>query len=163
MNDWKLYAKSMNQLDSLTQAVRIFSNDIWIKFGIEKCVVLTITRGKVTQSEGTGNTLPDDTNMGSLKESERYRNLGVLEADVMFSRQMGEKIEKEYLRRVRKVEQSNLNTWAVSLYIYGGWGGIVWTKQELKELDRRSRKLLTMNGGLHLRDCVACEIVTLRP
>ena len=44
----------------------------------------------------------------------------VLEADVMFHRQMKEKIEKEYLRRVRKVEQSKLNTWAVSLYIYVG-------------------------------------------
>lgn len=120
MDDWKLYAKTMNQLDSLTQAVRIFSNDIWIKFGIEKCVVLTITTGKVTQSEGTGITLPDDTNIGSLKESEGYRYLGVLEADVMFHRQMREKIEKEYLRRVRKVEQSKLNPWAVSLYIYGG-------------------------------------------
>ena len=42
----------------------------------------------------------------------------VLEADVMFHRQMKEKIEKEYLRRVRKVEQSKLNTWAASLYIY---------------------------------------------
>ena len=37
MDDWKLYAKTLNQLDSLVQTVRIFSNDIWIKFGIEKC------------------------------------------------------------------------------------------------------------------------------
>ena len=32
---------------------------------------------------------------------------------------------------------------------------IEWTKQELKELDRRTRNVLTMNGGLHPRDCVA--------
>ena len=37
MDDWKLYAKKLNQLDSLIKTVRIFSNDIWIKFGIEKC------------------------------------------------------------------------------------------------------------------------------
>ena len=30
-----------------------------------------------------------------------------------------------------------------------------WTKQELNELDRKTRKLLTMNGGLHPRHCVA--------
>ena len=47
-----------------------------------------------------------------------------------------------------------INTWAVSFIRYAG-GIIEWTKQELKELDRRTRKLLTMNGGLHPRDCVA--------
>ena len=44
--------------------------------------------------------------------------------------------------------------WAVSLIRYAG-GIIEWTKQELKKLDRRTRKLLTMNGGVHPRDCVA--------
>ena len=81
----------------------------------------------------------------------------------MLHRQTKEKIKKEYLRRVRKVAQSKLNggnliqainTWAVSLIRYAG-GIIEWTKQELKELDRRTRKLLIMNGGLHPRDCVA--------
>ena len=34
-------------------------------------------------------------------------------------------------------------------------GGVIeWTKQELKELDHRTRKLLTMSGGLHPADCV---------
>ena len=38
----------------------------------------------------------------------------------------------------------------------GGGGGIVeWTKQELRDLERRTRKLLTVNGGFHPRDCVA--------
>ena len=161
MDDLKLYAKSSNQLDSLIQTVRIFSNDIGMKFGIEKCAVLILKRGKVTQSEGI--TLPDDTKIRSLKEGEGYKYLGVLEADTMLHRQMKEKIKKEYLRRVRKVAQSKLNggnlirainTWAVSLIRYAG-GIIEWTKQELKELDRRTRKLLTMNGGLHPRDCVA--------
>jgi len=78
----------------------------------------------------------------------------ILEADVMFQRQIKEKIEKEYLRRVRKVEQSKL-THGQCHFIYICWGIIVWTKQELKELDRKSRKLLKMNGGLNLRDCVA--------
>ena len=76
---------------------------------------------------------------------------------------MKEKIKREYLWRVRKVAQSKLNggnlilainTWAVSLIRYAG-GIIEWTEQELKELDRRTRKLLTMNEGLHPRDCVA--------
>ena len=86
--------------------------------------------------------------------------MGVLDADVMLHRQMKEKIKKEYLRHVRKVAQSKLNggnsiqainTWAVSIIRYAG-GIIECTKQEL---DGRARKVLTMNGGLHPRDCVA--------
>ena len=57
MDDLKLYAKTPNQLDSLIQTVRIFSNDIGMKFGIENRAVLIIKRGKMTQSEGI--TLPD--------------------------------------------------------------------------------------------------------
>ena len=76
--------------------------------------------------------------------------------------QSRKKIATEYLRRVRKVAQSKLNsgnlirainTWAVSLVRY--LGGIVdWKKQELQDLDRRTRKLLTMNEGFRPRDCV---------
>ena len=34
IDDLKLYAKTENLLDSLTQSVRIFSSDIGMKFGI---------------------------------------------------------------------------------------------------------------------------------
>ena len=121
-----------------------------MKFGIEKCAVLIIKKGKMTQSEGI--TLPDDTNIRSLKEGEGYKYLGVLEADVVLHKQMKEKIKKDAPAQ-SKLDGGNLiqaiNTWAVSLIRYAG-GIIEWTKQELKELDRRTRKLLTMNGG-----CVA--------
>ena len=158
MDDFKLYAKTSSQLDSLIQTVRIFSNNIGVKFGIEKSAVLIVKRGKMTQSEGI--TLPDDTNIRSLKEGEGYKYLGVMEADVMLHRQMKEKIKKEYLGRIIKVTQSKLNggdliqainTWAVSLIksyvmfmfikvmLLDMLGGIIeWTKQELKELDRRT-------------------------
>ena len=42
MDDLKIYAKSESQLDSLVQSLRIFSNDIGMKFGIEKCAVLVL-------------------------------------------------------------------------------------------------------------------------
>ena len=51
--------------------MRIFSNDIGMEFGIEKCAVLIIKRGKMTHSEGI--TLPDDKKIRSLKEGEGYK------------------------------------------------------------------------------------------
>jgi len=52
MDDLKLYAASEKCLDSLVQSVRIFSTDISMEFGIEKCVTLDIHRGKRSTSDG---------------------------------------------------------------------------------------------------------------
>ena len=68
MDDVKLYAKSQSQLDTLIQSVRIFSNDIGMKFGIEKCAVLVLKRGKLTQSEGI--TLAGENTIKAMGESE---------------------------------------------------------------------------------------------
>ena len=106
MDDLKLYSKNENQLDSLIQAVSIIGKDIGMKFGIEKCAVLVLGRGRLAQSEGI--RLPDETTIIAMRESEGYEFLGVLEADGMLHDEMKKKIAKEYLRRVRKVAQSKL-------------------------------------------------------
>ena len=41
-----------------------------------------------------------------------------------------------------------INTWAVAIFRYGA-GIIQWKASELKDLDRKSRKTMTMYGGLH--------------
>ena len=52
MDDLKLYSKTIQELDSLVQAVRIFSSDTGMQFGISKCAMLEMKRGKVVQSKG---------------------------------------------------------------------------------------------------------------
>ena len=47
-----------------------------------------------------------------------------------------------------------LNTWAVSILRYGT-GIFKWNKNELQEMDRKTRKLMTMNKELHLRSDIA--------
>ena len=47
MDDLKLHCKSEKELDSLIQIVKIFTTDIQIDFGIDKCAVLIMKRGKV--------------------------------------------------------------------------------------------------------------------
>ena len=67
------------------------------------------------------------------------------------------KFRKEYLRRLRLVLKSKLNgrnkfqainTWAVALLRYGA-SIIKWNKEELQNMDRKSRKLLTLYGAFH--------------
>ena len=73
---------------------------------------------------------------------------------------MKEKIKNEYLRRARKLLETKLysrnlfkgiNTWAVTL---GRYLGVFskWTGEELKQMDLRTRKLMTMHKVLHPRD-----------
>ena len=59
---------------------------------------------------------------------------------------------KSLLNGKKKIKAAN--TWAVSLMWYGA-GTIKWNKEELQEIDRKSRKIMTMNKELHLRRDVA--------
>ena len=57
MDDLKLYSRSEKGLDSSVQTVRVFSEDIGMKFGIEKCATLVMEKGKIVKSVGI--ELPD--------------------------------------------------------------------------------------------------------
>ena len=46
MDNHKLYSKSKMTLDSLIQAIRIFSEDIGMQLGIEKCAMLVTEKGE---------------------------------------------------------------------------------------------------------------------
>ena len=47
MDDFKLYSKSEKALDSLIQTVRIFSKEFGMHFGIDKCTMLVMKKGKI--------------------------------------------------------------------------------------------------------------------
>ena len=65
---------------------------------------------------------------------------------------MKNKIQKEYLRRTRKLLETKvnsrnlikgINTWAVPLVRYSG-PFLKWTRKELKQMDQSTRKLMTI-------------------
>ena len=96
----------------------------------------------------------------TLEEKETYKYLGILEADTIKQVQMKDTIWKEYLRRTRKLLETKLssrnlikgmNTWAVPLVRYSG-PFLKWTREELKQMDQRTRELMTMHKALHPRD-----------
>ena len=69
---------------------------------------------------------------------------------------MKEKVKSKYIRRVKKLLRSQLNgvnviagmnAWAVRIIRYGA-GVLDCTKEELKSIDIKTRKLTTMNGSL---------------
>ena len=125
-----------------------------MEFRLPKCEVLIMKRGKVVKSEGI--SMPDGKMMKNIEEG-GYKYLGILEADGVKHEEMKDQIKEEYIRRVRNILKSKLNggniilainSRAVSIVRYGA-GIISWTKMELEELDRRTRKLMTMYGAHH--------------
>lgn len=156
MDDLKLYGKNANQVDTLVQTVRVVCSDISMEFGISKCATLTMKRGKLMKSDGI--SLPDGNKIRSLdEEGAGYKYLGILETDTIKHDEMKQTVRKEYFRRVRKILKSKLNggntikainTRAVAVIRYGA-GIIDWRKDELREIDRKTRKLLTIYRALH--------------
>ena len=155
MDDLKLYSRSEKGLDSLVQTVHVFSEDIRMEFGIEKCATLVIEKGKIVKSVGI--ELLDGKVIKSLQEGESYKYLEILEADKFLEEKMKLNVSKEYIKRLRKVLKSKLNggnlvcgvtAWTVSLLRYSA-AFVSWRKSELQAIDRKTRKLFTIYGALH--------------
>ena len=85
-----------------------------------------------------------------------------MEYDRVKGQEMKDKFRNEYFRRTKLILKSKLNgrnkimalnTWAVSILRYGA-GILKWNKNELQEMDRKTRKLTKMNKELHPRSDV---------
>ena len=85
------------------------------------------------------------------------KNNTVLEADEITHEAIKGNIQPEYFRRVRSILKSSfsggniirvINSRAVSIICYGA-GIINWTKEELRNIDRKTRKLLTTQNVMH--------------
>ena len=162
----KLFAKNEKELETLIHTVRIYSRDIGMEFGREKCVMLVIKSGKRQLIDGM--ELPNQDKIKTPAENETYKYLGALETDTIKQVEMKEKNQKEYLRTTRKLLETKLNsrnlikginTWAVPLVRYSG-PFLKWTRDELKQMDQRTRKHMTMNKALHPRDDVNSQYVS---
>ena len=88
-----------------------------------------------------------------------YKYFGVLQLDSIMNREMKAQRKSEHIRGVNKLLRSQwkggniiagMDTWAVGIIRYGS-GVLDWTKEELKSIDIKTRKLMTMNESLHPR------------
>ena len=131
-----------------------------MEFSIEKCAMLVMKSGKRQLTDGM--ELPNHDKIRTLAENETYKYLGILVADTFKQVEMKEKIQKEYLRRTRKLLETKLscqnlirgkNTWAVPRVRYSE-PFLKMTSDEHKQMDQRTRKLMTMHKALHPGDDV---------
>ena len=146
------------ELETIIHPTGIYSQDIGMEFGIEKCAMLVMKSGERHLTDGM--ELPNQDKIRILGENETNNYLGILEADTIKQVEMKNKIQKEYLRRTRNLVESKLscrnlikkiNTWAVPLVSYSG-PFLKLTSEELKQMDQRIRKILTMRKASQPRD-----------
>ena len=154
MDDLKLFARNENEIDSLVQTVQACCSDIGMQFGISKCSVLTMKRGKKVEAREI--TLPSGESMHDPDDS-GYKYLGILELDSIMNNEMKEKVKESYFKRLKLLLRSALNSknlflainsWAVAVVRYGA-SVLDWTKEEIDRMDRQTRKFLTIYGAFH--------------
>ena len=83
MDDLKLYAKSERKLDLFIQTMGIFSDDVGMVLGLDKCAVLVMKRQKIVRTEEI--KLPDEMLMGEVN-LDKYKYLGVLQLQPIMNR-----------------------------------------------------------------------------
>ena len=105
MDDIKLFAKNEKELETLIHAVRIYSQDIVMEFGIEKCAMLVMKRGKRHLTDGM--ELPNPDKIITLAENETYKYLGILEADTIKQVEMKNKILKNISGELENYSRQN--------------------------------------------------------
>ena len=95
MDDIKLFAKSTREMESLVNITKIFSDDIRMTFGYDKCATVALKRGRL--AEQTGINL-EDNKIQELTDHP-YKYLGVPEMENVKHELMKKKLEKEYRNR----------------------------------------------------------------
>ena len=78
MDDLRLFRKSDGHIDSLVQTVLTFSEDICMEFGLKKCGVVILKKGKLVKFNGIH--LPNQEIMKEVDEN-GCTYLGILELD----------------------------------------------------------------------------------
>ena len=155
MDDLKLYAKNDNDLEGLLQIVKSYSDDICMEFGLDKCAKATFKRGKLVSTSHV--QLDDNTRIKDLEQGEVYKYLGINEGDGIQHAAMKRKLRLEYYRRIRLVLRTELNSknkitainsLAVPVVQYS-FNIINWTLEDIRRLDRKTRKFLTMHHMHH--------------
>ena len=105
MDDIKLYARNEQNIDSLIHLTRVFSSNIGMKFGLEKCGRLIVNRGKVKSTSGIS------LSEGQIDDiDESYKYLGILQSFGNNDEEVRCKATSAYSNQVRLVLRIKLSS-----------------------------------------------------
>ena len=125
--------KKWKRTGNFNTRIRIYSRDIWMEFGIERCAMRVMKSGKWHLTDGM--ELPNQDKIRTPAENEICKYLSILEVDTIIQVERKNKIQKEYIRRTRKLLEAKPGLYP-SLDIPGLFSSgpemnlIKWTKEK---------------------------------
>ena len=155
VDDLKLYSSTINVAKKQLDLVTKFSKDICMDFRTDKCAYLNIVKGMMV-SDGEPLVMNNLT-IKPVKEGDTYKYLGIDENISYHGPINKERVSKEYFTRTRKIWSSELsaynkviahNAFAVPVLI-PTIGVLDWTIGEIKDIDIKTRKILTLTRNFH--------------
>ena len=154
MDDLVLFAASDNQLASMIKIANKFSDEIGKSFGIDKCKILTIQRGKFVQMESI--QLDNGEELKTLELNQQYKYLGFGES-LTTDETTKSALKNEYFKRLKMILKSELsskhtleaiNSYAIPALSYG-FSVPDWTSNKLEIIDGETRKMLRQYHAMH--------------
>ncbi|XP_066901337.1 uncharacterized protein [Halyomorpha halys] len=138
----------------MVEGVSSFTKDIGMSFGLDKCAVLHVTKGKVVSKQ---KILVNEEHIKELKANKLYKYLGMQQPLKISRKDMQQEfltILKIRLRKVLKTQLTGkqkikaINTWAIPPLSYS-FGIVQWSNTSLQEMDRLVRTTLTQERTHH--------------
>lgn len=158
MDDIKLYASTQTHLKALLKITEQITNDIKMSFGISKCKAQHIEKGKWTDT--LTETLNDQI-LENMEEHETYKYLGFQQSTKIDHTSIKNHLSLQYKKRLNQILKTQLNsknlckainTYAIPILTYS-FGIINWTKTDIDNLERTTRRQLTKHRKLHPNSC----------
>lgn len=163
MDDIKLISDTEKGVRQLVRLVEKFSVDICMSFGLDKCKVNAMVKGKWSAIEACAVPKMEAPQiMEAMQRGETYRYLGFLQDIGISHSRVKETLISGFKRRTQAVMISELNgsnkvkainTFAVPVISYS-FGVIGWTGTDLEGLNRIVRVCFTRHRSHHPRSSV---------
>ncbi|CAG4934599.1 unnamed protein product [Colias eurytheme] len=159
MDDIKLFAADKRTLFKLADITQTFSQDIRMQFGVDKCKILSISKGKIREDNYT---LENGEIIEPMTEHNSYKYLGFKQLKQIAHKETILDLKKRFTHRLRLILKTHLNskntikainTFAIPILTYS-FGIINWSKTDLQSLQRTVNTNLTKYRKHHPKSCV---------
>lgn len=161
MDDLKIYASGEGDLYNALRMVQEYTRDVGMELGLDKCAVFHVRRGRC-EGLPIDAQLADGCILKHLDAEETYAYLGVEQQGIQNASQTKESLRHRYEQLLRRIWSSELsgpnkvaatNMLAIPIITYS-FGVLKWNVDELRQLDRNTRKTMHLNRSLHPRSSV---------
>ena len=150
MDDIKTFSSSSNGGKELIRIMFEFTKSIGMAFGIDKCKILNIVRGKYAKCGDVA--LPDGEVIKEMESDEVYKYLGVIESTTIKHADMKQKVLTTFKKRLRCILKTELNSKNIAIAIGESaipvisytFGVLNWNEEEIKDADILMRKNLNL-------------------